>query len=76
MYHIKRKNGAILDVFVCQILKKSSSHYASFSAMVSPIHSATNEDLFKKRHSNQSGHYGNKDNFCYKHREAITVHAS
>ena len=41
-------------------------HYAPLSAMLDPLHSITNQELFEKHLCNQSNHYENMDTFRYK----------
>jgi len=48
-----------------------SIHYSSLSAMLTPLHSSMNQEMFKKYPCNQGDHYENTDDFHYT-KEAIT----
>ena len=59
--HAYRKKEMVLHVPVKSIIVWIC--YASLSAMFNPLHSSTNQELFKKHLCNQNSHNENTDNF-------------
>ena len=61
----KERNGAAHPSY--QLLsEKWSIHYTSLLAMFNPLPSIMNQELFEKHLCNQSSHFENTDDFCYK----------
>ena len=58
------RNSAACPSYINYHLKRSI-HYALLSAMFTPLHSSTNQELFKKHLYNQNSHYEKTDDFRY-----------